>query len=84
MGRTTFVAWLYVMAAACVVIAIGDRAWGWLIGGGIFFGVAHVARRLLRAEAVQGRAGPRFSFVTVALLVMLVVMFLLFWLQTRA
>lgn len=32
MGRVTFVAMLYIMAAACVVIAIGDRAWGWAVG----------------------------------------------------
>lgn len=84
MGRTAFVAWLYIMAAACVVIAIGDRAWGWLIGGIVLYFIARLARRQLRTETEVGQAAPRISFVALAMLVTLVVMSFLFWIQMRA
>lgn len=84
MGRITYVAWLYVMSAACVVIAIGDRAWGWLIGGVVFFFVAQFARRQLKVEIEKGHEPPRFNFVVIAMLVMVVIMLLLFWIQARA
>jgi hypothetical protein len=84
MGRTSFVAWLYIMAGACVLIALGDRAWGWLMGAIIFFAVADLARRQLKKEVEAGPAPPRFAFVGLAMLVMLVVMFFLFWIQMRA
>jgi 1,4-dihydroxy-2-naphthoate octaprenyltransferase len=84
MGRTSFVACLYVMAAACVVIAISDRSWGWLIGSAIFFGVATAARRALKKEHETGREAPRLGFVGFAMLGMVAVMGILFWIQFSA
>lgn len=84
MGRISFVAWLFVMAAACVLIAIGDRSWGWLIGGIVFFAVANMARRQLKKEAESGREGASISFFGVAVLLMIVAMLFLFWLQFKA
>jgi len=72
------------MAAACVVIAIGDRSWGWFIGGVVFAAVAMLARGLLKKEQEVGRGPARFGFVGIAMLAMLVVMAGLFWLQTSA
>lgn len=84
MGRTAFVAWLFVTAAACVVIAIGDRSLGWLIGGIVLFSVAVFARRQLNKERETASAAPRFGFVGIAMLVMLLGIFFLYWLQTSA
>jgi hypothetical protein len=84
MGRTTFVATLFIMAAACVVIAISDHAWGWLIGAILFSAVAIVARRRLKAEQETGRAPPRLSFVGLAMVGMLLAMGFLFWIQFSA
>ena len=84
MGRTTFVAWLFVTAAACVVIAIGDRSLGWLIGGIVLFSVAVFARRQLKKEQETAPAAPRLGFVGMAMLVMLLGIFFLYWLQTSA
>jgi hypothetical protein len=83
-GRTTFVAWLFVSAAACLVIAGVDASWGWLIGGVILFSIAMFARRQLTNEKETGRATASGGFVGIAILVMLVVMFFLFWLQFAA
>lgn len=84
MGRITFVAMLYIMAAACVVIAFGDRAWGWAVGAVTFFLAAQFSRRQLKREVESDeRKGPRLSFVGIAMLVMVVAILLMFWL-TRA
>jgi hypothetical protein len=72
---------LYIMAAASVVAAFGDRSWGWAVGAVAFFVVAQVARRQLRKEAESDRReGPRLSFVGIAMLVMVVAILLMFWL----
>jgi 1,4-dihydroxy-2-naphthoate octaprenyltransferase len=84
MGRISFVAVLYIMAAACVVIAVGGRSWGWLIGAVLFFVVASVARCQLKREHEMGREPPRIGFVGLAMLAMLVAMFFLFWIQFSA
>ena len=84
MGRLSFVAWLYIMAATCVLIAIGDRSWGWLIGGVVSFVVANIARRQLEKEETSGREGVSISFFGVAVLLMIVAMLFLFWLQFKA
>lgn len=83
MGRATFTAWLYIMALACLGIAIGDKKWGWLVGSVIFLVVAEMARRMMRNE--EASDGPaRVSFVALAILVMLSAMGVLFWIQFRA
>ena len=83
MGRATFVAWLYIMAVACLAIAMGDKKWGWVAGAVIFLVVAEAARRLMKGgEESNGPA--RVSFVALAMLVMLSAMGILFWIQFRA
>lgn len=84
MRPTAFVAWLFVMAAACVVTAVADRSLGWLAGGIAFVSVAMYSRRQLKREREVGRAAPRLGFVGIAMLVMLLGMLFLFWLQTSA
>lgn len=81
MGRLSFVIWLHVMAMACGVIALTERSWAWFIGGIVLLVVATMARRLRSDEAATGHTGPRIGFVGVAMLLMLAVMALLFWLQ---
>jgi len=83
MGKATFTAWLYIMAVACLAIAMGDKAWGWVAGAVVFLVVAEMARRMLKGgEESNGPA--RVSFVALAMLVMLSAMGLLFWIQFRA
>jgi hypothetical protein len=84
MGRASFVAWLFVTAAACVVIAIGERSFGWLIGGLVLFSLAIYARRQFKNEQVAGQATPRFGFVGVAILIMLLAIYAIYWLSTSA
>jgi hypothetical protein len=85
MGRTAFIAWLYVMSGACVIGAAAERSWGWLFGGIVFFAVATFARKKLRKEYEQGRReAPRLSFFAMAMLAMLGGMGLLYWLSTSA
>lgn len=84
MRPTSFVAWLFVMAAACIVIAIGDRSGSWLIGGLVLFSVAMFARHKLKQESQLGRGPARVGFVGLAMLVMLAAMSFLFWLQVSA
>ncbi len=84
MGRTSFVAWLFIMSIACVVIAIGDRSLGWFVGGVVLSAVAFYARKKLREEASTGPGETSFSFVGVAILLMLVAMMFIFWLQFKA
>lgn len=84
MGRITFVAMLFVMAAACVIVAIGDRSWGWLVGSFVFISVAVMALRRLKQEQDEIRSSPRLSFVTLAILGMVIVMGGLFWMQFSA
>ena len=84
MGRTTFVVVLFIMAAACVVIAMTSRSWGWLVGAILFSVVGIMARRRLKAEQETGREPPRLGFVGMAILGMLLAMGFLFWLQTSA
>lgn len=81
---TAFVAWLFIMAGACVVIAVGDRSIGWFIGSGVFFLLGLFARGQLKKEQEVGREPPRLGFVGAAMVAMLVIMGALFWLQTSA
>ena len=40
MGRVSFVAWLFVMSIASIVIAVGERSFGWFVGGLVLLFVA--------------------------------------------
>ncbi len=77
MRPIAFVACLYLMGAACVLVAIGDQSWPWLIGSVVGFAVAEFARRKLKEERRSGtvRSAPRFSFMGVAMLSMVAAMF---------
>lgn len=82
MRRILFVPLLFVMAAACVVIAVADRSWGWFFGGGVFLSVAIYARRLLNQERETGPAAPRLGFVAVAMLAMVLAIFMMYLLDS--
>lgn len=83
-GRLSFVAWLFVMAIACLVLAGTNKSLGWLVGGIVLLGVAIYAARQFKheAETETEREGVSISFFGVAIVIMLVVMFGLFWLQS--
>jgi len=81
-GRLSFVAWLFVMAIACLVLAGTNKSLGWLVGGIVLLGVAIYAARQFKHEAETEREGVSISFFGVAIVIMLVVMFGLFWLQS--
>jgi hypothetical protein len=83
-GRISFVAWLFVSALACLLLAAIESSLGWLIGGIILVLVAVFAHRLLKRERDVGRQGPSLRFAGLAMLAMLIVMGLLFWLQFSA
>lgn len=84
MGRISFVAWLFIAAIACLVIAAADFSPGWLIGGIVLLSVAIYALRQLKKEEETGHKGVSVSFFGMAMLVMIATMFLLFWLQFSA
>ena len=86
MHPIVFVACLYLMGAACILVAIGDRSWPWLLGSAVSFAVAEFARRKLREERSdpQARHTPRAGFFVIAMLGMIAAMAFLFWLQFEA
>lgn len=61
---------LFVMAAACIVIAAAGGSWGWLIGAAAFLAVGMFAQGQLKREREVGVAPPRLGFVGVSMLVM--------------
>jgi hypothetical protein len=84
MGRVTFVALLFVMSLACIVIAIGERSFGWVVGAVVFFFASFYARKQFNIEEQTGHKGASFSFVGKPIILMLVVMLLLlFWIRHR-
>lgn len=83
MGRIAFVAWLYIMAAASVIIALGDRSWGWALGAIAFFFFAQYSRRQLKKEVESAeREPPRLNFVAISMIVMIAGILLIFWLTS--
>lgn len=84
MGRASFVACLFVMAVACVVIAIGDRSFAWLIGGFVLVFLAIYARRQFKNEQIEGQATPRLGFVGAAMLIMLIALYAIYRLSISA
>lgn len=65
-------------------MAAVDASWGWLIGGVVLCSIAMFARHQLAHEKETGRATASGGFVSLAILVMLLAMFFLFWLQFSA
>jgi len=84
MGRALFVAWLFISALACLVIAGTRFSLGWLLGGIVLFPVAVSALRQFKKEQETGRATPSGGFVAKAILIMIAAMLFLFWLQSSA
>jgi hypothetical protein len=77
MGRKSFVAWLFVMALAC--LALSGNGWGWFVGGIVFLGVGIFALRQSNQEEETEREGASNSFIVSALLFMVVAMLFMFW-----
>jgi hypothetical protein len=78
------VAWLFISAIACIVLAVTNKSLGWLVGSVVLLFVAMYARKQLGMEIEVGRENAYGRFVGIAMLVMLLAMFFLFWLQSRA
>jgi hypothetical protein len=83
-GRLSFVAWLFVMAIACFILAGTGSSLGWLAGGVVILSVAIYALRQFKKEAETPREGVSIGFFGLAVLVMIVAMLGLFWLQFSA
>ena len=84
MGRMSFVAWLFIMAISCLVLAGINASLGWLIGGIVLLSVAIYAMRQFKKEEETEREGVSISFFGAAILFMIVAMLGLFWLQFSA
>ena len=80
----SFVAGLYVMALACLLLAATNRSLGWFVGAVVFGFVATYAVRQFKKEEDTEREGVSIGFFGMAILVMIVVMLGLAWLQTSA
>lgn len=83
-GRLSFVAWLFVMAIACLVLAGTNKSLGWLVGGVVLLFVAVYAMRQFKKEEETEREGVSIGFFGVAIIIMLAAMLGLFWLQFSA
>ncbi len=82
MKKASFVVWLYITAIAALVIAIGDKSFGWLVGSAIIFSVARLARRKLSEEHETGHQGASGRFMIWAFAALIGGMFALYKLQT--
>ncbi len=78
MGRFLFVGWLFVMALACLVVAVAERSWGWLAGALILGPVAWYARTQLHREFEHGSGQPSGTFLLYAFGALLAIMGLIF------
>jgi len=83
-GRLSFVAWLFIMAISCLILAVTNSSLGWLVGGIVLLFVAIYAARQFKKEKTTQREGVSLGFFGIAMLVMIVVMLGLFWLQSSA
>lgn len=82
MRPRAFVAALFVMSLACLVIAAAEGSLGWFAGGGVFLAVGLFARRLGSEEGVPGSGGARLGFIGIAMLVMVIAIAGMAWLST--
>lgn len=71
MRPIAFIAVLFMMAAACVVIAAADQSWAWLLGAAAFFALGSYALRQRKLEQdpdyQPGSGVGRLVFVLVIL-----------------
>jgi len=82
MSRTVFVATLYVMALACLVVGLIDGSVGWLLGAAASAGVAEIGRRLAVREHGEGPQGARGWLVGGLMLFMFAAIYGLYLLDT--
>jgi hypothetical protein len=83
-GRLSFVAWLFVMAISCLVLAGAKSSLGWLVGGVVLLSGAIYAMRQFKKEEETEREGVSIGFFGMAILIMIVAMLGVFWLQFSA
>ena len=83
-GRLSFVAWLFIMAISCLVLAGTNSSLGWFVGGVIVLSLAIYAMRQFKREEETEREGVSISFFGAAILIMIVAMLGLFWFQFSA
>lgn len=83
-GRLSFVAWLFIMAMSCLVLAGIKSSLAWLVGGIVLLSVAIYAMRQFKKEEETEREGASIGFFGVAIMIMIVAMLGLFWLQFKA
>ena len=67
MGRMSFVAMLFVVALACLGIALSTPSWGWAICGFLLLVVAIYALRSFGAETHSGPEVASNRFIVFAL-----------------
>lgn len=84
MSRTAFVGTLYMMALACLVIAVADGSFGWLVGAGASGALAVFARRLFDREQVEGPRSARGWLVGGLMLFMVAAIYGIYLLDTSA
>jgi peptidoglycan biosynthesis protein MviN/MurJ (putative lipid II flippase) len=72
MGRISFVAMLFVMALACLGMAVSALSWGWAIGGIAFVVVGVYALRQFNTE-LESESGTETASSKFAIFAMLVV-----------
>ena len=83
-GRLSLVAWLFVMAISCLVLAGAKSSLGWLVGGVVLLSVAIYAMRQLKKEEETEREGVSIGFFGIAIGIMIVAMLGVFWFQFSA
>lgn len=71
MGTIAFIGWLFLMAFACLALALMKFSLAWLSGGAVLLAVAIYALRQARREQVSEREGVSISFFGVAITLML-------------
>jgi hypothetical protein len=72
MGRMSFVATLFVMAIACLLIAGTSSSRGWAIGGIIFLSTGVFALRQFKGEREIGPATASNKFIVFSFLALFV------------
>lgn len=83
-GRLSFVAWVFITAIACLILAGTNSSLGWLIGGVVLLSLAIYAMRQFKKEQETERERVSIGFFGVAIMIMIVAMLGLFWLQFSA
>jgi len=83
MRRFAFVITLFLMAAASLILGLGQGSPGWFIGGVVLLVVAFYALKRLRDEAGSERTAPSSRFAITAMAVSVVLVVFLLWLGSH-